>query len=531
MGIGRVGDVTAKVRRVFEAVLIAAIAIPAFATVNASAAGVTAIHFTSVPIAAAGSMAPGGSVSFPVRVVSGGQPDPGGVVYLFMYSITAGAGYGSNVAGDSTTVPASQCGGVTQLTGSPIPCTANAAGQVMLTYHAPTPLPAQGRADWQAQNAASSPSITAVTHYVYSTEYRFSPSPIASSGSLPAGASVPITVNVQNGSDLAAANDTMFLSFTGVGSAAVGPTQLTSTPAEFIADGSGNVHVTYTAPLSLPGSGYDSITVQDLASPIITSSDSYAFSAATPVVSVGDVAVIEGDQHPAIKAYMTVTLSAAQSSPVSVSFFTLCGVGDKGCGPHNEDFVQVTPQTPQTVTIPTGSTSTFINVPQFSYIGGVGNCRGTCGSGENYIEGWYVELIKPVGAIIGRAVGEGVLIPDIEGVAKPLADLYIGNAGVVPVANGAHTPIYFSITLGGVEPSPVTFHYATADGNAMAGTDYLAAAGTGTIPAGATSVVIPVSVLPAAAPAANLTFTMTISNVSGGLATGIATGTGTLLSS
>ncbi len=529
--VGRELIVFVKARRVLEAALIAAIAVPILGSVNVGAQAVTAIHFSAVPIAAAGSIGPGGSATITVRVMSGGAPDPGGVVYLFMYSITAGSGYGGSIAGDSTTVPASQCGGVGVLGASPIPCTADGSGLVVMTYHTPSVLPAQGRADWQAQNSQSSPSITAVSHYVYSTEYRFSPSPIASSGSLSAGASVPITLNLQNGSDLPVANDTLYLSFNGSGSAAVGITPLTSTPALFTADGSGNVQITYTAPLSLPTTGTDAIVVQDLASPIVTSSDSYAFSATMPVISVGDVAVIEGDQHPAITADMTVTLSAAQTKPVMVSYFTLCGVGDKGCGPHNEDFVQITPQTLKTVKIPAGSTSTVINVPQFSYIGGIGNCRGTCGSGENYVEGWYVEIVNPVGAIIGRAVGEGLLLPDVEGVSKPLADLYTGNAGVVPVANGTNTPLYFSITLGAVQSSPVTFAYQTADGTAVAGLDYVMASGTGTVPAGASSVVIPVYLLPASPPGSSLYFTFTISNPSSGIAIGLATGNGTLLSS
>jgi hypothetical protein len=518
-------------RSVKAAVVAAAILLPTMLGTSVSAQTVTAIHFATVPIAAAGSIGPGGSASVTVRVMSGRSPDPGGLVYLFLYSINAGAGYGGSVSGDSTTVPPSQCGGVSVLTGSPIPCTADGTGTIVLTYHTPSPLPAQGRADFQAQNALTSPSIVAVSHYVYSAEYRFSPSPIAAGGSLAAGDSVPITLNAQNGSDLPIAGGTMYLSITGSGSAMVGATALTSTPALFTADGSGNVQITYTAPLSLPADGADSIVVQDLASPIIVSSDSYAFSASTPVVSVGDVSVIEGDQHPAITAEMTVTLSAAQTNPVSVSYFTLCGVGDKGCGPHNEDFVQVTPQALKTVTIPAGSTSTFINVPQFSYIGGIGNCRGTCGSGENYIEGWYVELINPVGAVIGRAVGEGLLLPDIEGTKVALADLYMGDAGVVPVPNGVNTPLYFSVALGKAESSPTTFDYTTADGTATAGVDYVSASGVGTVKAGATTVVIPVYLMPNSPPGSKLTFSITISNPSGGVAIGRATGTGTILTS
>jgi hypothetical protein len=524
-------------KRMFRSVqalvlVVGVVALSLVSAMPASAQAVTKVAFSTAPIAPAGSIGPGQSVSFNVRVTSNGQADPGGTVYLGLALFLMGSGYGAAITGDSTTVPASQCNGVTVLTGTMIPCTADSQGRVMLTYQVPAQPPSQGRVDWFGWNSPTNPTAKAVDHYSYATEYRFNPAPVAASGSLTAGQSVPVTLSAENGSDQGIAGDTLYLSFNGSGSASVGGTPLTGTPSLFLADGSGNVQISYTAPATLPATGQDSIVVQDLgSSPTVTNADSYAFSSLVPVVSVGDVSVIEGDQHPSITADFTVTLSAPQSTPVMVSYFTLCGIGDKGCGSHNEDFVQVAPSAPKTVKIPAHQTSTVINVPQFSYVGGVGNCIGNCGSGEDYVEGWYVELMNPVGAIIGRSVGEGILLPDIEGVTKPLGDLYIGDSGVVPVPNGTNTPLHFSVTLGAVQPASVTFSYSTTDVSAIAGTDYMAAvSGIGTIPAGATSVVIPVDVLPASPPGANLTFTITISNASGGLAIARATGTGTLLS-
>jgi Calx-beta domain len=514
-----------KIRRLVTlTAVIAALLLPWMSGTSASALTVTKYHFPAPPIAVAGSIGPGQSVSFAVKVLSKSAPVPGGQVYLAS-GFESGSGYGGGISGDSTTVPGSQCGNVTQLSTTPILCTADSQGQVMLTYHVPAQPPAQGRADWIAGNAAVNPTITAVTHYVYSTEYRFSPSPMAPSGSLGASASVPITLSASASADVGIANDTVFLSFTattGGGSAAVGTAALTSTPTLFQTDATGNIQLTYIAPATPPTSGTDSIVVQDLAaSPEVVSSDTYAFVATTPVVSVGDVTVVEGDQHPAVTADFTVTLSAAQTTPVTVRYFTLCGIGDKGCGPHSEDFLQVLPSAPGIVTIPAGATSATINVPQYSYIGGHG--------GEAYVEGWYVELINPTGAILGRSVGEGVLLPDIEGTNTALPDLYVGGAALVPVSNGANTPIYFSVTLGAAESSPVTFTYTTADGTAKAGVDYVFASGTGVIPANATSVAIPVMLMPNSPPLTPTSFTLTISNPSGGLAIGRATGTGIAL--
>ena len=73
-----------------------------------------------------------------------------------------------------------------------------------------------------------------------------------------------------------------------------------------------------------------------------------------------------------------------------------------------------------------------------------------------------------MGAVLGRAVGEGLLLPDVEQSSTALPYLYVGGAGVVPVANGANTPIYFTVTLGAPESSAVTFNFATSNGTAIA---------------------------------------------------------------
>lgn len=488
-------------------------------------AGGISYGFGAPPIAPAGSLGPNAVLSFTLNVKNNGVADPGGLVYLAS-GYQSDSGYGGGISGDSTTVPGAQCAGITQLSTTPIPCTANAQGKVVLTYHVPAQPPAQGRADWIAENSPTARTVWAITHYVYSTVYRFTSSPIAPSGSLTAGATVPVTLSVEDGADVGIPNDTVYLSFTGAaggGAASVGITPLTSSPQLFLTDGSGNLQITYTAPATLPVSGVDSVVVQDLATPLVVASDSYAFAAATPVISVGNVSVFEGDVDPAAAADFTVTLSAAQSSPVTVQYFTLCGIGDKGCGPHNENFKQILPTAPSVLTIPAGATSATINIPQFNYIGGH--------AGEAYLESWYVQLTQPSGAVLGRAVGEGLLLPDVEQTSNALAYLYLGSASVVPVANGANTPLYFTVTLGARVASAVTFNYATADGTAHAGVDYVAASGVGTIPAGATSVVIPVMVLPSAPPATGTSFTLTISGASGGLLISHAAGTGTILSS
>jgi len=469
--------------------------------------------FGAPPIAPAGALGPNQSVTFVLKVKNNGVADPGGPVYL---------SYNSPASGDSTTVPGAQCSGVTQLSRTPVLCSANSAGQVSLTYTAPAQPPAQDVVLFTAGNTASNPSISAVDHYLYATQYRFATSPIATPGSLAANANVAVTMTAEDAEDQGIPNDTVYLSFnpaTGGGTARItGGAALTKTPTLYQTNASGQISLTYTAPATLPSSGADSIVVQDLhSSPQITNTDSYAFASSAPVISIGDSTIVEGDVQPGTPADFTVTIRPVQATATTVKYITLCGSGDKGC---EEDYVQVL--TPATITIPAHASSAKILLRQFAYVG--------ANAGETYAEGWFIDLMNPSVGVLGRSVGEGVLLPDLENGKTKIADLYAGGAGLVPTP-GSNEPMYFTVTLGAPLSSAVTFNYATSDGTALAGRDYVAASGSTTIAAGATSAVIPVTLLANAPPSANRTFRFTISNASGGVTIYTASGTGTVLSS
>ncbi len=72
--------------------------------------------------------------------------------------------------------------------------------------------------------------------------------------------------------------------------------------------------------------------------------------------------------------------------------------------------------------------------------------------------------------------------------------LVINNATVTAPAGGT-TNVVFTVTLSAPDTQPVSINFATADGTARAGTDYVATNGTLTFPPGITTLVIPVSVL------------------------------------
>lgn len=82
-----------------------------------------------------------------------------------------------------------------------------------------------------------------------------------------------------------------------------------------------------------------------------------------------------------------------------------------------------------------------------------------------------------------------------------------------PEGDSGNTPLTFTVTLSANATSNVTFSYATANGTAIAGTDYVATSGTGTINAGSATATIPVDVIGNTTPQANRTFTLNITAI------------------
>jgi hypothetical protein len=70
----------------------------------------------------------------------------------------------------------------------------------------------------------------------------------------------------------------------------------------------------------------------------------------------------------------------------------------------------------------------------------------------------------------------------------------IGWGGTVVEGNAGTTNVTFTVTLSAASDAPVTVTYATADGSATAGSDYVAATGTLTFAAGQTAKTVTVAV-------------------------------------
>jgi predicted outer membrane repeat protein len=127
---------------------------------------------------------------------------------------------------------------------------------------------------------------------------------------------------------------------------------------------------------------------------------------------------------------------------------------------------------------------------------------------------------------VARPVGAGFDIGAFEasvGGSQPTLSIADVSANE---GNSGSTPFVFTVTLSAASASSVTVDYATANGTATAGSDYVATSGTLTFAPGVTSQTITVDVIGDTTVESNETFVVNLSNASGaGIAKAQATGT------
>jgi hypothetical protein len=151
--------------------------------------------------------------------------------------------------------------------------------------------------------------------------YSFAPTPIATDGTLVAGASVAVTLTAQDSTHAPVPSAIVYVVFkraTGGGTAVVGSTGLSLKPQAFVTDGSGHIGITYRAPATLPASGKDSVIAQNAASsPTIKAHDDYSFvnvakykMGPRPIAATGSLAA---------SATVTVRLTAVNSTGAAVA--------------------------------------------------------------------------------------------------------------------------------------------------------------------------------------------------------------------
>jgi hypothetical protein len=227
--------------------------------------------------------------------------------------------------------------------------------------------------------------------------------------------------------------------------------------------------------------------------------DTPAFTVQTSV-SVGDATVTEGNTGTRSMTF-PVTLSSPSSNTVSVDYTT-----SNGSAKAPADYSAIS----GTLSFAPGQTTKNITV----------QVRGDLLDENN--ETLIVGLSNPVNTVVGDGAAIGRINDD-----DPLPSLRINNVQTAEGQSGVKN-LTFTVTLSAVSGRQVRVHWATANGSAVAGSDYVAASGTLTIAAGASRGTIVVQVKGDRTVEPNQAFKVKLSSpVSATIA--VATGTGTIV--
>jgi len=180
--------------------------------------------------------------------------------------------------------------------------------------------------------------------------------------------------------------------------------------------------------------------------------------------SVGDASVTEGNSGTTTMSFV-VSLGSALASTATVNYATVAGTALAG-----SDYVASS----GTLTFLAGETSKTVSVQVNGDLVPEGN------------EAFTLQLSNPsANSGIVRATGTGTIFND-DGLSINNATITEGNSGT-QIVN-------LTVSLSAAATAPVTVNYATRDGTATAGQDYVAANGTLTFAPGETSKTIPVTV-------------------------------------
>src|SRR5882672_3423341 len=188
---------------------------------------------------------------------------------------------------------------------------------------------------------------------------------------------------------------------------------------------------------------------------------------AAPVLAITDVSVVEGNSG-TTNAVLTVSLSAAAAQTVTVNYATANGTATAGA-----DYVS----TNGTLTFLPGQTSQTITVAD------VGDAL------DELDETIRVNQTAATNATISDGQGVVTILDDD---AAPV--LAINDVSVVE-GNSGTTNAVLTVSLSAASAQAVTVNYATANGTATAGSDYIFANGTLTFNPGETTKTITVRVL------------------------------------
>lgn len=232
-----------------------------------------------------------------------------------------------------------------------------------------------------------------------------------------------------------------------------------------VATGSATETVDFDLPAQL---GSDPYEVQAVANGI---QSAYVPPLLNPSLSINSISATEGSDPVNTKPFnFTISLSQPLASPVTVHYTTSDGTASV----FDHDYLP----TSGILTFAPGQTTQVISVPVI---------------GDNKVEPdetFYVDL---AGASSNATLANTQGIATIKNDDPGQANIYISSVSKAE-GNTGSTQFAFNVILDRAASSNVIVKYSTADGTAIAGSDYTAASGTITFTPGQTSKIITINV-------------------------------------
>jgi hypothetical protein len=203
-----------------------------------------------------------------------------------------------------------------------------------------------------------------------------------------------------------------------------------------------------------------------------------------PGLSVSNATVTNGTSGTTPMTF-TVSLTAASGDPVTVNYATADGTAVAGTDYQaaSGTLTFAPGQTSQTITVNAIGTPLYAPTRTFT-----------------------VDLSSPSGAGIAQGQGVGTIVSSQQQPAVSIGGVYVTDV------DSGTTPANFWVWLSGGSSQTVTVDYTTADGTALAGTDYVATSGTLTFAPGQTGQYISVAVIGTPDYAPGRTFSVVLSN-------------------
>lgn len=211
---------------------------------------------------------------------------------------------------------------------------------------------------------------------------------------------------------------------------------------------------------------------------------------ATPTLFIGNTTVDEGNAEEGPLAELTVILSAVSGRTVTTKFHT---GNDSAAAPG--DYVPTT----GTLTFLPGETTKTVQA------------RVSGDVLDEALEFFNVFLSQAQNATYADSRGQVFINDDDEAPSVTVDDATVVE-GAADDPGGAGQPVLVTVRLTSPSGLPVTIDYATADGSAVAGLDYVAASGSVTFAAGQVTRTIELRTVGDAAAEADETFRLLLSN-------------------